>query len=264
MTVLSRQLARKLTLSLLPMALTLTGACGDDDTTGDDGGSAGAPSKPGGHTDKDAGAEDHDAGSGSVSSKFSFFVSSQTNKTGDLGGLKKADERCAALAKAVGAGAHTWHAYLSTEHGGSDDDAALGGPIDARDRIGNGPWYNVKGDLIAADLESLHKRKGDAALFLTEKGDKVNGQWTGSPAPVEHDILTGSNADGTLLPGKTCDDWTSDSANQSAEVGHSDGLGPNQATDGTYTVWNAAHENGGCNDTAPRGGAGRIYCFVAD
>jgi len=101
-------------------------------------------------------------------------------------------------------------------------------------------------------------------VFLDEHGDKINGQWTNSPTPNQHDILTGSTAEGTLLAGKTCDDWTSESADMTAQVGHCDGLGPMQATTGTYTSWNSAHENGGCNDTAPRGGAGRIYCFAID
>lgn len=92
----------------------------------------------------------------------------------------------------------------------------------------------------------------------------VPGQWNGSPAPNEHDILTGSNKDGTLIPGKTCADWTSAEPTLFAQVGHSDGLGPNGNDAPQYRSWNSVHENGGCHDTAPKGGAGRVYCFAID
>jgi hypothetical protein len=191
---------------------------------------------------------------------MSFFVTSQTSKTGNLGGLKAADQRCQALAMAVGAGSKTWRAYLSADE--DPDNANM--PVNARDRIGDGPFYNQKGALLASDLDALHARKGDADLFIDEKGNKINGQWQGSPTPNEHDILTGSKADGTLLKGGTCDNWSSDSKSLKAGVGHSDGLGPKGATTGTYTSWNAAHSNAGCNDTAPQGGAGRFYCFATN
>ncbi len=97
---------------------------------------------------------------------------------------------------------------------------------------------------------------------MDERGQRINGQWTGSPVPVEHDILTGSNADGTLLAGLTCNDWTSDSAGVAAQVGHSDGMGPMQNTAGPLSSWNSAHPNQNCSNTAPRGGAGRFYCFA--
>ena len=116
--------------------------------------------------------------------------------------------------------------------------------------------------MVANNLTELHARTGDAAVFVDERGQKINGQWTGSPAPVEHDILTGSNADGTLAVGLTCSDWTSASASIAAQVGHADGLGPNQSTAGTLSSWNSAHANQNCADTAPRGGAGRFYCFA--
>ena len=116
--------------------------------------------------------------------------------------------------------------------------------------------------LIARNLQELHSRTGDAALFIDETGRRINGQWPGSPAPVEHDILTGSNADGTLIPGKTCNDWTSASASISTRVGHTDGLGPGGSTTGTLSSWNSAHDNQSCANTAPGGGAGRIYCFA--
>ena len=189
---------------------------------------------------------------------FSFFVTSQTSVTGNLGGLAAADATCQRLATAVGHGERTWRAYLSV-----DRDAANGNrPTNARDRIGNGPWYNVDNRLIANTLTELHSRTGDADLFLNERGQRINGQWTGSPTPVEHDIMTGSNADGTLAPGMTCADWTSDSASLVAIVGHSDGMGPNQSTAGALSSWNSAHTNQNCSNTGPRGGAGRIYCFA--
>ena len=116
-----------------------------------------------------------------------------------------------------------------------------------------GPWYNANRVLIANTLSELHARTGDAELFVNEHGLRINGQWPGSPSPVEHDILTGSNADGRLMSGLTCSDWTSDSASVAAQVGHSDGLGPNQSTAGTLPSWNSAHANQNCADTAPRG-----------
>jgi hypothetical protein len=192
-----------------------------------------------------------------ASSSASFFVSSDTSKTANLGGLAGADARCERLAAAAKLPKHTWHAYLSVEH-------ADGGPIDARDRIGAGPWYNVHGVKLADDVAALHARTGDADVFIDENGDKIPGQWAGSPPPVQHDVLTGSASDGTLLAGKTCDDWTSESSTETAQVGHSDGLGPNMNSSAPYSSWNSAHANGGCNDTAPLGGAGRIYCFASE
>jgi hypothetical protein len=189
-----------------------------------------------------------------------FFVSSTTNTTGNLGGLSGADARCQSLATAAGFGNKTWRAYLSVERDASNGNR----PTDARSRIGSGPWYNAKGALVASNLTELHARKGDATVFVDEKGLQINGQWTGSPTPNQHDIMTGSNADGTLMAGFTCNDWTSDSAAAFGQVGHSDGLGPNQSTDGALSSWNSAHSNQNCANTAPRGGAGRIYCFAAN
>ena len=188
----------------------------------------------------------------------SFFVSSATSVTGNLGGLAGADATCQRLAAGIGQGSRTWRAYLSVER----DPSNAGQPAHAKDRIGSGPWYNVNLVLVANNLTELHSRTGDATLFLDERGQRINGQWIGSPAPVEHDILTGSNADGTVLAGLTCADWTSASTSVAAQVGHADGLGPNQGTTGTLTSWNSAHANQNCADTAPRGGAGRIYCFA--
>jgi hypothetical protein len=212
---------------------------------------------------------------GTTSPLMSFFVSSFTSVTGNLGGLAGADQRCQNLAAAVGLPSPLWHAYLSAEH----DPPVTGPSVNARDRIGAGPWYNARGELLAMNLTALHARTGDAAVFLDEHGDMINGQWTGSPAPVEHDILTGSNPDGTVALGKTCADWTSDQGPPDggvpdgggaafvARVGHSDGLGPMCSTATTpinYTSWSSSHDNAGCNNTLPLGGAGRIYCFKAN
>ena len=191
-----------------------------------------------------------------ASSTMSFFVSSAKSTTGNLGGLRGADNLCQSLAAAVGNTNRTWRAYLSVER---DLDNK---PTDARSRIGGGPWVNANGVLVARDLNDLHTRKGDANVFVDEHGQRIPGQWAGSPPPVEHDILTGSNADGTLMRGMTCSDWTSASDGVAAQVGHSDGLGPGGDTSGTLSSWNSAHANQSCANTAPRGGAGRIYCFA--
>jgi hypothetical protein len=189
---------------------------------------------------------------------LSFFVTSATSVTGNLGGLTGADATCQRLASAVGQGGRTWRAYLSV-----DRDASNGNqPTHARNRIGTGPWYNANLQLIANNVAELHSRTGDAALFLDERGQRINGQWTGSPGPVEHDILTGSDGNGMVMAGMTCMDWTSDSANVAAQVGHSDGMGPMQSTAPPLSSWNSAHANQNCANTAPRGGAGRIYCFA--
>ena len=199
---------------------------------------------------------DNDSPAASSGPSVSFFVSSATSVTGNLGGLAGADATCQRLAAAVGQGGQTWRAYLSAERGPN------GQPVNARDRIGSGPWYNASLQLIANNLSELHSRTGDAALFVDERGQRINGQWTGSPSPVEHDILTGSNADGTLLVGATCSDWTSAGTGVTAQVGHSDGMGPNQSTTPPLSSWNSAHTAQNCSNTAPRGGAGRIYCFA--
>jgi Protein of unknown function (DUF1554) len=190
---------------------------------------------------------------------MSFFVSSATSVTGNLGGLAGADATCQRLAAAVGQGSgRLWRAYLSVERDASNGNR----PTNARARIGLGPWFNASGVAVANNLTELHSRSGDAAIFIDERGQRINGQWTGSPGPNEHDILTGSNADGTLAAGLTCADWTSGSAGDIGQVGHSDGMGPNQSTAGALASWNAAHTNQNCSNTAPRGGAGRIYCFA--
>lgn len=216
-------------LALLSLVAVLGISCGDDD----------APTSPSG-------------------SSVGFFVTSVTSVTGNLGGLAGADATCQRLAAAAGHGSRTWRAYLSVERDASNGNQ----PTHARDRIGNGPWLNANRAAVANSVAELHSRVGDANLFVDERGQRINGQWTGSPSPVEHDILTGSNADGTLATGLTCADWTSASADLAAQVGHSDGMGPNQSTAGALSSWNSAHANQNCSNTAPRGGAGRFYCFA--
>lgn len=202
----------------------------------------------------------NDGPTGPSAPAVSFFVTSQTSITGNLGGLTGADATCQRLGSAAGHGGRTWRAYLSVER-----NSELSNQVThAKDRIGFGPWYNVNLQLIANNLTELHSRTGDAGLFLDERGRRINGQWTGSPSPIEHDILTGSNADGTLAAGLTCADWTSDSASVSGQVGHSDGMGPGQSTAGALSSWNSAHANQNCANTAPRGGAGRFFCFAVD
>jgi hypothetical protein len=191
-------------------------------------------------------------------STMSFFVTSSKSPTGNIGGLIGADYLCQNLGTAAGAGNKIWKAYLSVERDADNGNR----PTDARSRIGNGPWLNAKGVMVASNLTELHGRKGDSTVFIDEKGQPINGQWPGSPSPVEHDIMTGSAADGTLLRGLTCGDWTSDSTTTFGQVGHADGLGPGGDTSGALSSWNSAHSNQNCANTAPRGGAGRIYCFA--
>ncbi|MET0594720.1 MAG: hypothetical protein ABW133_18610, partial [Polyangiaceae bacterium] len=220
------------------------GSAGSGGATGGSAGTAGAGGSGGGG---DAGTPDP---------KMNFFVTSDVSKTGNLGGLSGADARCQKLATAVGQGSKTWRAYLSTEAGDG------GTAVNAKDRMGPGPYYNSKGTLMAADSAALHAMNGNADLFIDENGQKIKGQWTGSGTPVEHDVLTGSTNEGTVMAGKTCVNWTSEMTGITAQVGHSDGLGPSMNPAPPYNSWQSSHENGGCNDTSPRGGAGRLYCFV--
>jgi hypothetical protein len=199
-------------------------------------------------------------GSPGTGTSTTFFVSSSRNATGNLGGLSGADARCHGLASAAGLGARTWRAYLSVERDPTNGNQAT----HARSRIGSGPWTNAAGVVVARTLDELHARSGDAAVFLDERGQRVNGQWAGSPSPNEHDILTGSTADGRVMAGLTCADWTSESASLQAQVGHSDGLGPGASATPPLNSWNSVHTSQSCADTAPRGGAGRIYCFAVN
>jgi hypothetical protein len=189
-----------------------------------------------------------------------FFVTSTRSTTGNLGGLRGGDAICQSLAAAVGMGGKRWRAYLSAERDPDNNN----GQTDARSRIGRGPWFNADRVLVARDLAELHGRTGDASLFVDERGQRIPGQWPDSPRPVEHDILTGSTSEGTLMRGLTCNDWTSDASTVSAQVGHSDGLGPNGDRTGALSSWNSSHANQNCANTAPRGGAGRIYCFAVE
>ncbi|EGP06644.1 hypothetical protein CSIRO_3753 [Bradyrhizobiaceae bacterium SG-6C] len=195
---------------------------------------------------------------------MSFFITSTPiGNGGNLGGLAGADNQCQTLAQGAGAGApKVWRAYLSTQ-------AADGKPaINARDRIGKGPWTNAKGAVVAKDVADLH---GPNALTkqsaLNEKGEVVNGR---GDQPNRHDILTGSQPDGTAFPAgddKTCRNWTS-STQGSAVVGHSDRLGLRD--DDESKSWNSSHgsrgPDGGCSqaDLRSTGGDGLLYCFASN
>ena len=192
---------------------------------------------------------------------MTFFVTSAgLGKGADLGGLEGADRHCQQLATAAGAGNRRWRAYLSTQGPGA---------VNARDRIGRGPWQNAKGEVIARDVEDLHgpNNKISKQTALTETGEVVKGR---GDTPNQHDILTGSQADGRAFAGAedmTCRNWTS-SSEGAAMVGHHDRIGLRD--DEASRSWNASHlsrgPNGGCSQEALRGtgGAGLFYCFAAD
>ena len=188
---------------------------------------------------------------------MSFFVTSVgLGKGADLGGLAGADRHCQSLAEAAGAGKRTWHAYLSTT-------AANGAKtVNARDRIGRGPWYNAKGVLIARNVDELHRENNlNKATALTEKGDVVNGR---GDKPNTHDILTGSDSFGRAFPGNldtTCGNWTS-SGDGSAQVGHHDRTGLNDKA--PAKSWVHSHPSRGCSQAAlvATGGSGLFYCFA--
>ena len=193
-------------------------------------------------------------------SSMTFFVTSAgSGKGGDLGGLAGADKQCQTLAQAAGAGGKTWHAYLSTQGPGA---------VNARDRIGSGPWQNEKGVVIAKNVTELHGANNlTKRTALTEKGDVVNGR---GDTPNMHDILTGSQPDGTAFAGsedRTCGNWTK-SGQGSAMMGHSDRQGLRD--DDASKSWNSSHpsrgSDGGCsqNDLKGTGGAGLYYCFATN
>lgn len=190
---------------------------------------------------------------------MSFFITSVGPGNGaDLGGLEGADLHCQRLAEAVGAGGQTWHAYLST---GAEGDKPA---VNARDRIGNGPWYNAKGIMVAKNVDDLHSDENqlNKENSLNEKGEVVNGR---GDQPNMHDILTGSGLDGTAitLPGDhTCMNWTSISSDGSAQVGHHDRQGGGDHP----TSWNSAHPSRGCSQAnlQSTGGNGLFYCFVVN
>jgi hypothetical protein len=194
-------------------------------------------------------------------SEMTFFLTSAGPGSGaDLGGLAGADRHCQQLAEAVGAGERTWHAYLSAQARGGEP------AVNARDRIGQGPWQNASGMVIAQDLDQLH---GDNNLnkdtALTERGDVVNGR---GDTPNRHDILTGSQPDGTAFAGaedRTCGNWTMSGAEAAAMVGHHDRQGLRD--DAASKSWNSSHPTrGGCSQEALRGtgGDGLFYCFAND
>lgn len=198
-----------------------------------------------------------------VQHPMTFFVTSVgLGKGADLGGLAGADAHCQALAAVVGAGNHTWRAYLSTQP------SPTASPVNARDRIGTGPWYNSKNARIAQNVADLHGDTLEQARLgnnlgkqtaLTEKGQIVNGV---GDTPNTHDMLTGSKPDGTSYTDPTdhtCQNWTS-STTGTAQLGHSDRNG------GGNTSWNSAHSSAGCSqaDLVRTGGAGLFYCFAID
>jgi hypothetical protein len=186
---------------------------------------------------------------------MSFFVTSAgSGKGADLGGLKGADRRCQSLAKAAGAGSKTWHAYLSTQ--GKK-------PVNARDRIGKGPWRNAKGVVIASNVDELHSaaNKLNKETALNEKGEVVNGR---GDTPNMHDMLTGSQPDGRAFPvgeDRTCGNWTK-SGEGSAMLGHHDRIGLRD--DDASKSWNSSHPSRGCSQDAlvGTGGNGLFYCFA--
>ena len=191
----------------------------------------------------------------SQENEMSFFVTSRGPGDGtNLGGLDGADAHCELLASAVGAGGTTWRAYLSTQGAGA---------VNARDRIGSGPWHNAKGVQIAGSVDELHY--SNAALTketqLDENGEMTNGR---GDNPNQHDILTGSQLDGTAFTDgedHTCSNWTSNGQG-SAQVGHHDRTGGGAVP----SSWNSAHGSRGCGqaDLVATGGAGKFYCFAID
>jgi hypothetical protein len=195
---------------------------------------------------------------GGKKSVMTFFITSRgSGKGGDLGGLRGADAHCQALAAAEGAGDHAWRAYLSTSTTGSQP------AVNARDRIGQGPWYNGEGNRIALNLGELHGAANaiDKENAVSERIDPIDG--VGDPMN-RHDILTGSRPDGTAFPpgtNLTCTNWTSSGAGR-AQVGHHDRQGQG---DGSKS-WNSAHASRGCSqaDLEATGGAGLFYCFAID
>ena len=195
--------------------------------------------------------------------EMTFFVTSANpGKGGDLGGLEGADRHCQSLAQAAGAGPRTWRAYLSTQA------STLAGKdfVNARDRIGSGPWQNFMGEVIARSVDELHSPGSNLTkqTALDEKGRIVNGR---TEKPNKHDILTGSRPDGSAFPGKpfpdmTCGNWTKGSDDGAAMTGHHDRAGP---SDASWAVsWNSAHPTLGCSmeKIRPTGGDGLFYCFA--
>jgi hypothetical protein len=193
---------------------------------------------------------------------MSFFVTSVGAGNGaDLGGIAGADRHCQNLAATANAGNRTWRAYLSQQ---AKDGAAN---VNARDRIGKGPWHNAKGVMVARDVDHLHSASNGITKenAISEKGQVISGR---GDTPNRHDILTGTRADGTAFaggdPDMTCGNWTRSGAEGVAVVGHHDRSGP--TADAWATSWNSSHQSrGGCSQTALKGtgGDGLLYCFAA-
>jgi hypothetical protein len=200
------------------------------------------------------------SGAGAQQAAMTFFVTSVGKGSGaDLGGLDGADAHCNALAKAAGSSLTNWRAYLSTTAPGGD------AGVNARDRIGKGPWHNAKGVLIAKNVADLHSEEANVTkqTALTEKGEPVKGR---GDQPNEHDILTGSDPDGrysTAGGDTTCGNWTK-SGEGSAIVGHHDRAGLKDTRH--MKSWNSSHGSRGCSQDQLKssGGAGLVYCFAAN
>ncbi|MDA8596851.1 hypothetical protein N9L26_00760 [Candidatus Pacebacteria bacterium] len=193
---------------------------------------------------------------------MTFFITSTNPGSGaDFGGLAGADAHCQALATAAGAGAQTWQAYLSAD---ATDSAEA---VNARDRIGTGPWHNYDGELIANSVDDLHSNAAiSKETALTETGAQVNGR---GDTPNVHDILTGSTMDGLLATAEdggdtTCSNWSTESAEGSAVVGHHDRVGINDSE--AMKSWVSSHGSRGCSleNLNSTGGGGLIYCFATD
>ena len=192
-------------------------------------------------------------------SGMSFFVTSTNpGKGGDLGGLAGADAHCQKLATAAGAGNRTWRAYLSAQ-------PVAGQPsVNARDRIGKGPWQNAKGVVIASDVEQLHTANNiSKQTALTETGAIINGR---GDTPNLHDVLTGSQPNGTFIAGdanSTCGNWSMSNGG-AAMVGHHDRIGLDDSV--PAKSWNSSHQSRGCSldQLKSTGGGGLYYCFAAD
>ncbi|MEJ1158300.1 hypothetical protein WBG79_08415 [Prosthecomicrobium sp. N25] len=190
---------------------------------------------------------------------MSFFVTSVgSGKGADLGGLEGADRHCQTLAEAAGSKGKVWRAYLSTQGTGA---------VNARDRIGKGPWVNAKGEVVAKSVDDLHGASNNLTkqTALTEKGEIVKGR---GDQPNMHDVLTGSQADGTAFPAgedRTCGNWTKSGADGGAMLGHHDRTGLDESA--AAKSWNTSHASrGGCSQDALKstGGAGLFYCFAAN
>jgi len=211
-----------------------------------------------------ASAQQSTARSTDPAKPLGFFVTSEgVGKGGNLGGLAGADAQCQKLATAAGAGNRTWHAYLSTQAEGGQP------AVNARDRIGQGPWYNTRGAVVARDVAHLHGDTLDAARLgnnltratvFTEKNEPVKGF---GDKPNEHDIITGSTPDGRAFADAadhTCRNYTSSAADALTQLGHFDRTG------GGNTSWNSAHPSRGCgqDNLVSTGGAGLLYCFAVN